>query len=192
VDSQAQSCRLGTAYVTFSSNDPTAAIGGVGACTQLTGAPGSFPQVFECGTNGLATIDAFCDFSGLASTAQCDSHYNLDTSTGLCAWDGTGILQQNCPAGFAFDAGRQCCSVQTGEGEDYPVCGATSTLVEDPPGQYKCIASGLVPPPAHDEASILLPAACNNSSCQPTTAQLRECTAKQLTWDYGTCRCAAP
>jgi hypothetical protein len=162
VDSQAQSCRLGTAYVTFNSNDPTAAIGGVGACTQLTGAPGSFPQVFECGTGGLATIDAFCDFSSLASTAQCDPHYNLDTSTGMCAWDGTGILQQNCPAGFAFDAGRQCCSVQTGEGEDYPVCGATSTLIEDPPGQYRCIASGLVPPPAHDEAPIMLPAACGN------------------------------
>jgi hypothetical protein len=191
VNAQAQSCKLGTAYVTFNSNDHTAAIGGVEACTLISGSVGSFPQVYQCSVPGMATIDAFCSFSSLDTTAQCDQHYSLDASAGMCVWDGTPAGSSNCPTGYAFNQQSQCCSLQQAEPSSYPVCLVGSTLVEDPAGKYRCVSSGLVPPPAHAQAPINLPGACgdNRPACNPSDQQLMNCRSQKGTWDFKTCTC---
>ena len=177
VSNEMQSCKTGTTYVTFKSTDPSAAISGVAACgAPILGSPGAFPQTYSCGVSGFATIDALCSFSATGGVASCSPHYTLDPDKGICVWDGTGSIQDNCPDGYQFDPAARCCTMLETNSAYYPLCQAGSTLVEDPPGQYKCVPNVIVPVPVHDEVNILLPAACNSGGDGTTTPHPTVCT----------------
>ena len=140
------------------------------------GSPGAFPQTYNCGINGFATIDALCSFAASSGVASCSPHYTLDPSTGICKWDGTNSISDNCPDGYQFDPAAQCCTALETNGTNYPVCKVGSTLVEDPPGQYKCVPNVIVPVPVHDEVNILLPLACSGGGNTTGTPSQNVCT----------------
>ena len=79
-----QSCRTKSTYVTFGDDhpgDPNGAVGGIANCTLISGAPGSYPLVYQCATQTTAVMNSSCIFTGLEN-AVCDPHYALDASTG--------------------------------------------------------------------------------------------------------------
>jgi formylglycine-generating enzyme required for sulfatase activity len=186
VDSQAQSCKAGTAYVTFKSTDPAAVISGVSACgAPIVGAPGSFPQTYNCAVSGTASIDTLCSFAAVGGTTSCAAHYTLDPATGACKWDGTGSISDNCPVGYQFDSAAQCCTALETNGTNYPLCKVGSTLVEDPPGKFQCVPNAIVPAPSHDEVAILLPVACGGGNSETPGAST--CTNPSQYSNQGSC-----
>jgi len=162
VESQLQTCKRGTTYITFNSDDPNAVISGVETCKQLVGGPGDFPQVFECSLAGFASIVASCSFNSLGEP-YCAEGYTFDPTTGVCTWDGAVSIGSHCPDGYTFDSSTQCCTAAT-EATIYPVCSVGMALLGSPPDTYKCVPNVYVPEPVHAETPILLPVACPDNS----------------------------
>lgn len=116
--------------------------------------------VYNCTTVGSASIDSTCTPVGGPAPATCAPHYNLNSGTGMCEWDGTGTTGGACPSGYELDPTRNCCSAVPGSGVDYPACGVGTSLVEAPPGVFNCVPSAVAPPPPHDDTSFTVPDPC--------------------------------
>ncbi len=179
INSQPQSCKDQFTYVTVNdshSPDPFASVGGLGSCSLISGVPGSYPQVYKCTSPTTASIQSLCSFT-YSGNAQCASHYNLNTATGVCEWDGTGSIGTQCLAGFTYDPLKQCCAAAPGSAGNYPVCGAGSTLIEDSPGHYICLPNNVAPNPPSDSKAVILPPTCGNpgGGCPTTDPNYPNC-----------------
>jgi len=158
-------CQKGIVTVTFTddhSPDPNAVVSGVGSCNKpVPVTPGVFPQVYECSSATTAIIESKCTFSA-SGPVQCAAHYNLNTSTGMCEWDGTGTKGNQCLPGYAYDSAKQCCSAQTGTGVNSPVCPTGTTLGYVPPGNPVCVPNSQAQKqPYHSElVQVQDPATC--------------------------------
>jgi formylglycine-generating enzyme required for sulfatase activity len=140
VSEQPQDCGEQTSghtptIVTFQSSDPGAVPQGMGGCTQLNP---PFPAKYSCNNPANAYIKAYCTYSD-PGPAHCAAHYNLNTGTGVCEWDGSGATGGECPPGYVIDDVNHCCTVGPGSGIDYPLCPAGYSPVEGPPGAFKCL-----------------------------------------------------
>ncbi len=136
-----QSCKTHSAYVTFNDDhpgDPNGAIGGVANCKLISGAPGSYPQAYQCTSQTTAVMNSSCIFTGVQN-ATCAAHYLLDPSTGLCKWDGSVSYGNQCLPAYNYDPLNKCCSVVPGTGVSYPACPAGLSFTEDVPNHYVCL-----------------------------------------------------
>ncbi len=158
-------CKAGLMRVTFTSDDPSAQVGGVGSCFGVQ--TGSFPKVYDCASSTTATLDANCTFTSSGSV-QCSNHYTLDTSTGMCVWDGTGTLGTQCLPGYNYDPVNQCCSVQPGTGTNFPVCPNGTALGYVPPGNYVCVPQNQAVNSKHKSELVVPPdpASCTGGGVQ--------------------------
>ena len=184
-------CDSGQTQVTFSSNDAGAVptITGPG-CSGLVG---SFPgnQTTVCTVaNTQVSLDATCTYSNLGQ-ATCPAHYNLDSGSGMCVWDGTTVSGEQCLPGMTYDPALQCCTVDNPTAGNFPLCQAGSTLADLGGGQYGCLGNVVAKPDPHLDAVVSLPGACGGSddggstSCQPPAGG---CGAK-ASWDAKSCCC---
>ncbi len=140
-------CPTGIVTVTFTddhSPDLNASVGGVDPpkCSvfQKTG-DHDFPQIYHCTSDVTATIGSKCTISASGPVA-CAPHYNLNKSTGMCEWDKSGSIGNQCLPGFAFDSTKQCCTAPTSATANYPICPIGQTLGYVPPGNPVCIPNG--------------------------------------------------
>jgi hypothetical protein len=186
VSEQPQECGEQTSghtptIVTFTSTDPSVVPQGMGTCTELNP---PFPAKYKCNNPPVtASIQADCTYDD-PGIAHCADHYNLDTGTGMCVWDGSLPPGDQCPEGYNYDAANGCCSISSGSGTDYPLCPAGYSPVGPVGGPYKCL-------PGDDPASVgaILGVSFNQcfpggGSCAPQSCGYKE------TWDAKNCCCA--
>ena len=129
-------CKAGVMRVTFTSPDPNAVVSGVGSCNPVSVTPGVFPQVYDCTSSTTAKITSQCTYSG--GTVQCGPHYKLEN--GVCTWDGSGSLGNQCLPGYNYDPVNQCCSAQSGSGLNF--CPVGTVLGHDSQGNEICVQNG--------------------------------------------------
>jgi formylglycine-generating enzyme required for sulfatase activity len=161
-----QSCKTHSTYVTFNDDhpgDPNGAVGGIANCTLLSGAPGAYPQVYQCPSRTTAVMNSSCVFTGLENAA-CAAHYMLDPSTGLCKWDGSLSNGNQCLPAYNYDPSNKCCRVVPGTGVSYPACPAGTTFTEDRPKHYVCLPDS-VPNTVAQQSAVVDPSkACSIQS----------------------------
>ena len=136
-----QSCKTRSAYVTFNDDhpgDPNGTVGGIANCTLISGAPGSYPQAYQCTSQATVVMNSSCIFTGVQN-ASCAPHYLLDSSTGLCKWDGSIGYGNQCLPAYNYDSLNKCCNVVPGTGVSYPACPAGLSFTEDTPNHYVCL-----------------------------------------------------
>jgi len=155
-----QMCSSNSTYVTFTSNTPgQTTISGVNNCTQLLGTLDSYPQVYKCQANTIATISSTCTYSGLGN-AYCGDHYKLDPTTGTCKWDGSSGLGSQCLTGTNFDSANSCCATTLGGKYTYPLCAVGTTLVDFGNGKYGCVTISSIKTIAPISKEVIMPASC--------------------------------
>ncbi len=179
-------CKAGKVTVTFTdslSPDPNAAISGVSSCSPPPDPTNkNFPQSYDCTSSTTAKITSVCTYTG--GTTQCGHHYTLDSTTGMCKWDGTGTQGNQCLPGYNYDPANQCCSVQPSTGLDF--CPVGTVLGHDAHGNAICVQNGQAQPdPSHSEP-VLPP---NPATCvgQPGGTQPPVCTLTAASC-YNSCR----
>jgi formylglycine-generating enzyme required for sulfatase activity len=147
-------CQKGIVTVTITDdhiNDPNAVVSGVGSCTPVSVTPGVFPQIYNCSSSTVVTIDSKCIYNASGSV-QCAPHYNLNIQTGMCDWDGTGTKGEQCLPGQTYDPVNQCCTSQANTGTSYLVCPVGSALGFVPPANLACVPnSQALNQPQHSE-----------------------------------------
>lgn len=198
-------CQAGIVTVTFTDSlatDLNASVGGVDppkcSVLQKTG-DHDFPQIYNCSSDVTATIGSKCTISASGPVA-CAPHYNLNKSTGMCEWDKSGSIGNQCLPGLAFDSSRQCCSVPSDKNANYPICPTGQTLGYVPPGNPVCVPNGQIQAqPFHSEpVHVQDPATCTNhpgGGCtnpgqysEPNSCQAAGCTwVKDNTRSGGSC-----
>jgi formylglycine-generating enzyme required for sulfatase activity len=162
-------CGCSSTFLTLKSNSPdTTNISVPGGCSLISGSPGSYPQVYDCGSTAAgqtATIDATCDVSGFGE-AKCPDHYTFDSGSGNCVWDGSGTASTACPDGYSYDPTLNCCTATPGAAlKSFPLCEAGSSPVPIGGGKYACVFAPPAPP--HDEATIAMPPDCGGKPGEP-------------------------
>ena len=146
-----------------------------GGCSLDSGgpAPDHFDQGYKCTGAGLASIDSECKPPTSSGDAHCAPHYNYNSGTGICEWDGTGSIGTNCLAGFTYNPATQCCSVNPGSASNFPVtCDVGfSPVLDSSTNQYICLPGAVAPPPPHASVQVLLPPPppCAQGTCNPAT-----------------------
>ncbi len=121
------SCQQGKVTVVVTNNlspDPNASVSGLAGCTPVSASPGTFPQIYDCFSDTTASIISLCSYSG-ASSPTCSSHYELNSETGTCDWDGSDSLGKECLPGYTYDPLRQCCAAPQTVGS---ICSLGSAL----------------------------------------------------------------
>ncbi|HUH97099.1 MAG TPA: SUMF1/EgtB/PvdO family nonheme iron enzyme [Anaerolineales bacterium] len=154
-----QSCKTHSSYVTFNDDhpgDPNGQVGGMANCSLISGAPGSYPQAYQCTSQTTAVMNSSCIFTGLES-AECAAHYALDPATGLCKWDGSASYGNQCLPAYNYDPLNRCCRVVPGTGVSYPACPVGSSFTEDTPGHYVCLPDS-VPNTVAQQSAVVDPA----------------------------------
>ena len=189
IDVQVTACRFGGgAVVTFNNDhpqDPNASFGGIVGCSLLSGQPGTYPLSYECRQASSAVMSSSCTYSGVPD-GSCPPHYDLDSATRVCQWNGSRSLGIECPAGEFYDPVAHCCRISTGNVVDFPVCPAGSVFTETVRDAYACI-------PAREarEAPSLVeqinPPVCGNL-CELT---VEICGIRNLVFCPTTCACLA-
>ena len=140
-----QSCKNHSTYVTFNDDHPgdlKAGVGGIANCALISGAPGSYPQAYQCASQTTAVMNSSCTFTGVENAA-CAAHFLLDPSTGLCKWDGSVTFGNQCLPAYNYDPLDKCCRVVPGTGVSYPACPAGTSLTEDTPNHYICLPASI-------------------------------------------------
>jgi formylglycine-generating enzyme required for sulfatase activity len=166
-----QSCKTHSTYVTFNNDhpgDPNGAVGGVANCTLISGAPGAYPQVYQCTSQTTAVMNSSCVFTGLEN-ATCGPHYNLDSSTGLCKWDGSIAGGNQCLPAYNYDPTNKCCRVVPGTGVSYPACPPGTSFTEDTSKHFVCLPDSIQNSVAQQSAGVDPSKACaiqNTSTCK--------------------------
>jgi sulfatase modifying factor 1 len=120
------------------SPDPSATVTGLSSCSPVLVTPGSFPQIYDCTSDTTANITTTCGYKA-SSPATCADHYKLNTSTGMCVWDGSLTTGTQCLPGTAYDPSQQCCTATT----SYAVCPLGSAL-GSVAGKTVCVPNGQV------------------------------------------------
>jgi hypothetical protein len=126
----APACHRGVVDVTITDdhpNDPNAVVGGLSSCPMISGSPGSFPQTYECSSSTTAHIQSICTYT-ISGPVKCGLHYTLNTSSGMCEWDGTGATGNQCPPNGAYDPVNKCCTAQPGNSVSVPACPSGTSL----------------------------------------------------------------
>ena len=187
IDVQPTSCKFGGgALVTFNDdhpNDPNASFGGILGCSLVAGKPGSYPIQYKCSSGSTALLSSSCIYSGVTG-GTCAPHYELNTTTGICEWDGTRTTGVDCKAGDFYDPVHHCCMSLAGSVTGNPVCPVDMTFTKVGPDQYVCLptANALIVPV--QEKSIN-PPDCPNT-CKLTT---ESCSLRNLVFCDNTCSC---
>jgi formylglycine-generating enzyme required for sulfatase activity len=189
IDVQATACRYGGgAVVTFNNDqqrDPNASFGGIVGCTLLSGSPGSYPITYECRRSSAAVMTSRCLYRDLPA-GECPTGYQLDAGSGLCKWQGARSVGIECPTGEFYDPVSHCCSITTGEPEDFPVCPVGATFTATATNTYACLPAEFVQaPPAVTQA--VNPPVCGNL-CELT---VELCSIRNLVFCPTTCSCLA-
>ncbi len=157
-----QSCKTKSTYVTFDDDhpgDPNAEVGGIANCTLISGATGSYPQVYQCTNQTTVVMNSSCVFTGVES-ATCAAHYALDASTGLCKWDGSISNGNQCLPAYNYDPVNKCCGVVPGTGVSYPACPPGTSFTEDTPNHYVCLPNSVQNAVAQQTAALDPTKAC--------------------------------
>ena len=157
-----QSCKNHSTYVTFNDDhpgDPNGAVGGVANCTMISGAPDSYPQVYQCTSQTTAVMNSSCVFTGIQN-ATCGAHYLLDPSSGLCKWDGSITSGNQCLPAYSYDPVDKCCRTVPGTGVSYPACPAGTSFTEDVSNHYVCLPDSIPNSVAQQSAAIDPSKAC--------------------------------
>jgi formylglycine-generating enzyme required for sulfatase activity len=177
--------QVSTTNAIFNSSDPAAVVD-PGTCgTHYDLAP--FPEGYNCSTGTLVSIKAFCTYTD-PGPATCAMHYNLNSGTGMCEWDGTGSINDECLPGFNYDPVHQCCSATPGSAGDYPLCPPGHSPVEGPPGTFKCMP-GSDPGFVQDTELITIKSCEGPGGCQPPPSGCP--TGQGYQWDPDKCCCAS-
>ncbi len=162
-------CPAGIVTVTFTddhSTDLNANVSGVDlpkcSVVQKTG-DHDFPQVYNCSSGTTAIIESKCTINA-SGPVKCAAHYSLNKSTGVCEWDGTGSIGNQCLPGYAYDPARQCCTAPSGTAANYPICPTGQTLGYAPPGNPVCVPNSQAQKqPYHSElVQVQDPAICTS------------------------------
>ncbi|HEX8917850.1 MAG TPA: SUMF1/EgtB/PvdO family nonheme iron enzyme, partial [Chloroflexota bacterium] len=164
-----QQGKVTVVVVDSDSPDPNASVSGVGSCTPVSVTSHTFPQIYDCTSDTTVTVSSTCSYTA-SSPATCSAHYQLDKSSGMCVWDGTGALGGQCLPGLTFDPVNQCCSAEPGTPVDYPVCPLGSAL-GSVGGKSVCVPNGsALNNPSHTEyVHVQDPATCTGGG-NPGTA----------------------
>ncbi len=187
VDVQPKDCRYGGgAIVTFNDDhphDPNASFGGIVGCTLMSGTPGSFPLTYQCKTASTAMMSSSCTYSGLNSTA-CPPHYNLNSVTGACEWDGNRSAGLDCPAGDFYDPVHHCCSSATGGLTEDSACPVGTILTQQSKSHYVCLpaANALSVP---EQVAGINPPVCANAC----NLSVESCGVRNLVFCSTNCTC---
>jgi len=173
-------CQAGIVTVTFTddhSPDPNAKVDGMASCSKpVPVMQGVFPQTYDCSSGTTAIIESKCTYTA-SGPVQCAAHYNLNKSTGMCEWDRSGSIGNQCLPGFAYDSSKQCCTAPSGIAASYPICPTGQTLGYVPPGNPVCVPNSQAQKqPYHSELiQIQDPATCtgggNPGGVTPTGGQ---------------------
>jgi len=187
IDVQATSCKYGGgALVTFNDDhpqDPNASFGGIVGCSLVSGTPGTYPIQYKCTTGSTATLSSSCSYAGITG-ANCGAHYTINTSTGLCEWDGNRTSGLNCMAGEFYDPVHHCCLTLTGSITGNPVCPIGTIFTKDSPNHYVCLpAENTLDVPRQIESINPpdCPGTCKNS--------VVTCSQRNLVFCPNTCGC---
>lgn len=154
-----QSCKTHSTYVTFNDDhpgDPNGAVGGISNCTMISGASNSFPQAYQCTSQATVVMNSSCVFTGIENAA-CAPHYLLDSSTGLCKWDGSITFGNQCLPAYNYDPLDKCCRVVPGTGVSYPACPAGTSFTEDKLNHYVCLPDS-IPNSVAQQSAVVDPA----------------------------------
>lgn len=185
-------CQQGKVTVVITddhSPDPNASISGVSQCKAVS-VPGkhSFPQVYDCFADTTVQIDTTCEPAS-SGPVQCGAHYNLNTSTGQCEWDGTGTQGGQCLPGMTYNPVNQCCSAQSGSAGNYSIC-PLGTALGYKSGQPVCVPGNqAVNPISHPQTvHIQDPKTCTGGGGNPGGGCQQTCTPP-LYLDPNTCNC---
>ncbi len=179
-------------------NDPNVPPAQVSGLTdppcQLTSAPGTWPQKYQCTnvkTSFKATITGQCYFP-TAVNASCPAHYKLDTATDTCVWDGSGTSGTQCPAGTQYDSVNKCCTATQGTASNFSACPVGTVFQNVGKGVYECLPAQnggwVIPGSAPIDPS---PVCSTNTggSCPPITCQISGEVVNPATC---TCYCPKP
>lgn len=157
---QGQYCDGKTPLTTVSFNGPPGATIDASSCTPIS----NETNKFTCNTTNSVTICANCTLQNIGQVS-CSPHYQYDSGSKKCVWDGSGTPGNQCLTGFTYDPLRQCCTMQTG--------GGTVTIKQCPVG------TSYVP---QLDACLKYPGP--GLVCQATVVSLKSC---KKTGDGGGC-----
>lgn len=176
------------------SPDPGAVVSGVGSCTPVSVTPGSFPQVYDCTSDTTVGISTVCDYGG-SMAASCADNFKLDTSTGMCVWNGSLTKGTACLPGLTYDPVQQCCTSSGKIQTIYSVCPLGSAL-GFAGGKPVCIPNDqALNAPSHTElVHIQDPATCTGSGNNPGQCTLTAGSCKNScryggVFDPNSCTC---
>ena len=189
IDVQTTACRYGGGtVVTFKndqSHDPNASFGGIVGCTLLSGTPGSYPISYECRRPSTAVMTSRCLYQHVPA-GDCPQGYQFDSSAARCQWKGAHSAGIECPSGEFYDPVSHCCSIDSGDPVDFPVCPVGSTFTEIGDARHACLPAELVEvAPSVTEA--INPPVCGNL-CELT---VELCSIRNLVFCPTTCSCLA-
>lgn len=187
-------CDTGKTQVTFSSSAGEQGTSlGINPANDCTSPSGSFPgnKGSVCSVQGTQLkLSATCTYSNLGQAA-CPVHYNLDSGSGMCVWDGATISGTQCLPGTTYDPVAQCCTMDTSTAEDFPLCKTGSTLVSLGGGQYGCLGNVDAQPDPLKTLTVDLPPACEGggNGCTLTNVSCNRTCRYGGSLDPNSCRC---